>query len=122
MHFAEDKVDAPFFITNYQDGRLITASATFESPVVLFQDQAYMDCLPPTLQQLKQNHIEALAGHAPQLILLGTGATQIFPDVALFVPLFQKQIGFEIMSTHSAARTYNLLIAEGRAVLAAVFL
>ena len=122
MHFAEDKVDAPFFITGYQDGKLITASATFESPVVLFQDQAYTNYLPPTLDQLNQNHIETLAQRTPQLVLLGTGATQIFPDVALFVPLFQKQIGFEIMSTDAAARTYNLLIAEGRAVLAAFFL
>lgn len=121
MHFSENRVDAPFFIKTYQTGSLHTTTTAFNQPVVLFQDQALCNLLPAKLQDLKIEHIEALARYEPQLVLLGTGSLQIFPDPALFVPFFQKKIGFEIMSTDAAARTYNLLLAEDRAVLAALF-
>jgi uncharacterized protein len=58
----------------------------------------------------------------PALVLIGTGVRQHFPPPALLRPLIEARIGFEIMDTGSACRTYNLLAAEGREVLAALLL
>jgi uncharacterized protein len=53
-------------------------------------------------------------------LLLGTGATQIFPASDIRRALEDAGLGLEIMSTGAAARTYNVLLAEKRAVAAAL--
>lgn len=58
----------------------------------------------------------------PALVLIGTGVRQHFPAPAVLRRLIEARIGFEIMDTGSACRTYNLLAAEGRRVAAALFL
>lgn len=57
---------------------------------------------------------------APEVILVGTGERQhlLPPDVTR--PLLQLHIGIEAMSTQAAARTYNILMAEGRRVIVAL--
>lgn len=54
------------------------------------------------------------------VLLLGTGEKQIFPDADLTRALADAKIGLEPMSTGAAARTYNILLAEKRAVGAAL--
>jgi uncharacterized protein len=56
----------------------------------------------------------------PQFLLLGTGARQIFPDARLRAAFLERRIGFEVMDTGAAARTYNVLLAENRPVMAAL--
>ncbi len=54
------------------------------------------------------------------VLLLGTGTTQVFPGPELTRAFAQAQIGLEPMSTGAAARTYNVLLAEKRAIAAAL--
>jgi len=54
------------------------------------------------------------------LLLLGTGARQIFPTRELRRSLEAAGIALEAMATGAAARTYNVLLAEGRQVGAAL--
>jgi uncharacterized protein len=56
----------------------------------------------------------------PQFLLLGTGTRQIFPDARLRAAFLERHIGFDVMDTGAAARTYNVLLAEGRPVMAAL--
>jgi uncharacterized protein len=63
-----------------------------------------------------------LAILAPEIIVLGTGAKQHFPDYDLLQPLINKQIGLEVMATDAACRTYNILMSEGRRVAAALLM
>jgi Uncharacterized conserved protein len=60
------------------------------------------------------------APQPPEVLLVGTGARQRFLAPALLRPLLKAGIGVEIMDTQAAARTYNILMAEGRRVLAAL--
>src|SRR5512137_1105287 len=60
-----------------------------------------------------------LADLKPQsVLLLGTGKTQIFPGAEITRLFAAAQIGLEPMSTGAAARTYNVLLAEKRAIAA----
>ena len=43
---------------------------------------------------------------------------QQFPHPSLLRPLIDAGIGVEVMDTLAAARTYNILVAEGRSVAA----
>ena len=53
-------------------------------------------------------------------VLLGTGERQIFPDPALSALFDEAGLGLEVMDTGAACRTYNLMLEEKRAVMAAL--
>ena len=57
---------------------------------------------------------------APTILLLGTGTDRFLPDVELMAALAQRRVGLEIMSTPAACRTFNVLLQEGRRVVAAL--
>ena len=57
---------------------------------------------------------------APELVLIGTGLKQHFLPPSVTQSLLSVGIGVEVMSTQAAARTYNILMAEGRRVIAAL--
>lgn len=69
---------------------------------------------------LERAHFEAIVAHAPEVVLLGTGARQRFPHPSLLAVLMEARIGLEVMDTGAACRTYNVLMGEGRRVLAAL--
>jgi uncharacterized protein len=55
-----------------------------------------------------------------EFVLLGTGASQQLPPREVREALRAAGIGLEFMSTESAARTYNVLVQEGRRIAAAL--
>jgi uncharacterized protein len=61
----------------------------------------------------------ALLNLSPELVLLGTGTRQRFPHPRLTRALTEARIGIEVMNTAAACRTYNILMSEGRRVVAA---
>ncbi len=70
--------------------------------------------------QLGADAIRTLAALDAEIVLIGTGQQQRFPEPAALRPLVEAGIGFEIMSTPAACRTYNILVAEDRIVAAAL--
>lgn len=56
----------------------------------------------------------------PEIVILGTGAAQRFPQPPLARALAATGVGVEIMDSPAACRTYNILAAEGRRVVAAI--
>jgi uncharacterized protein len=55
-----------------------------------------------------------------ELLLLGTGAAHVAPPEAVRRALAEAGIGLDVMTTGAAARTWNILAAEGRPVAAAL--
>jgi uncharacterized protein len=49
-----------------------------------------------------------------EFVLLGTGATQALPPLEVRDALRAAGLGLEFMSTANAARTYGVLISQGR--------
>lgn len=62
----------------------------------------------------------AEAGPELSVLLIGTGPRLVQPDPALRFALRARGIGLDVMDTGSAARTYNILMAERRPVAAAL--
>lgn len=56
----------------------------------------------------------------PEIVLIGTGQRQRFPNPRLYRALTEARIGVEIMDTAAACRTYNIIAGEGRRVAAAL--
>ncbi len=77
---------------------------------------------PQTLADLTLAHFEPVIALEPEIILLGSGTKQRFPDRTIMAALLGKRIGFEVMDTAAACRTFNILVAEDRRVVAALLL
>lgn len=71
---------------------------------------------------LTAQHFAELAELNAELIIFGSGEKLRFVHPSWLQALMQKRIGFETMDTHAACRTYNVLAAEGRNVIAALLL
>lgn len=71
-------------------------------------------------ETLTEADFARLAALEPEILLLGTGRTLRFPPPALLQPLMAARIGLEVMDTFATCRTYNILVAEGRKVAAAI--
>lgn len=71
---------------------------------------------------LTAQHFAELAELNAELIIFGSGDKLRFVHPSWLQALMQKRIGFETMDTHAACRTYNVLAAEGRNVIAALLL
>lgn len=71
-------------------------------------------------EALEAEHFLALAAYAPELVILGSGTRLRFPPASLLRPLIERRIGIESMDTAAACRTYNVLLSEGRSVVAAL--
>jgi len=70
---------------------------------------------------LSQQNLLDLTVLKPEIILLGTGQELVFPAPMITQVLFAQRIGLEVMTTAAACRTYVALTAEGRSVLAALY-
>ena len=62
--------------------------------------------------------LEPLLELDPEVVLLGTGSTQIFPPAAVMAACLGRGVGLEVMNNAAAARTFNVLASEGRRVVA----
>ncbi len=79
----------------------------------------------PSFAALTRAHFQDLIQAVSQsaiieLLLFGSGARLRFPSPQLVAPLAERNIALETMDSHAACRTYNILIAEGRRVAAAL--
>jgi uncharacterized protein len=75
-----------------------------------------------SLAALDEERLDRLLAMRPDVILLGTGDHQQQLPPALLYRALAQGIGVEVMTNAAAARTYNLLLAENRHVLAAFIL
>ena len=77
---------------------------------------------PRSVEELRAEHLGALFELAPEVVVLSTGAKQLFPRAALRAEFATRRIGLEVMEIGAACRTYNVLVGEERHVLAAILL
>jgi uncharacterized protein len=63
-----------------------------------------------------------LAELRPEVVILGTGVKLRFPPPSLTRALVEANIGLEVMDTGAACRTYNILMGDGRRVVAALLM
>lgn len=90
--------------------------------IAVMPEQVLADWRPQSFEALDETHFDSLLALAPEVLLLGTGSRLCFPSPHLYRRLIAARIGVECMDTPAACRTYNILMAEGRQVVAAILL
>ena len=92
----------------------------FERPIVVTPDQVLTDWHAQEFAALDESHFVYFLSLKPEVVLLGTGRQLRFPHPRLYRQLTDAHIGVESMDTPAACRTYNILMAEDRKVVAAI--
>ncbi len=77
---------------------------------------------PRTVEEITLESLEPVLAEAPRIghLLLGTGVAHTFPSHDIRRAVETAGIALEPMATGAAARTYNILLGEGRRVAAAL--
>ena len=107
-------------ITGYGDGYVEINQTPYAHAVLLSSDGAISEWSVQSFEGLEASHFTQMVDLNPELILIGTGSKQRFPKPELLKSLILAKIGFEIMDSQAACRTYNILVGEGRQVLLAL--
>ena len=74
------------------------------------------------LDTLTADDFRLLLEPRPEVVVLGTGRTHVLPPRELMFAFAREGIGFEVMDTRAAARTFNVLVGEGRQAVALLYL
>ncbi len=109
-------------ITSYGDAHFQVKEKIIDSNLIISKHRLIENWLAEGYPHLTSQHLDPIIAWQPEIIVLGTGKTLHFPTQALTAYVISKNIGFEVMDTGAACRSYNLLVSEGREVVACLFL
>jgi uncharacterized protein len=103
------------------DGVLI-GGKHYTGAVIVSADSIVTEWAPRPISELQLDDFQAALDLGPEVILFGTGTTHQFAGNRLMTTIMSRGVGFEVMTTAAACRTYNVLMAEDRRVVAALLL
>ncbi len=109
-------------VTAHGPGWVAVNGERIESSVVLSSRGERFEWECPAFDQLAADHFARLVGLDAELVIFGSGQRLRFPHPAWLAPLMARRVGVETMNTAAACRTYNILAAEGRHVVAALLI
>ncbi|AGG33954.1 hypothetical protein D521_1386 [beta proteobacterium CB] len=107
-------------ITGYGDGYIEINKIPYSHAVLLSSDGEILEWAVKSFEELSPADFTQMATLKPELIIIGTGKRQRFPKPELLKTLIDAKLGFEVMDSQAACRTYNILVGEGRQVLLAL--
>lgn len=116
--------EAPGAVTirSVSAGEIRIGDEYWSHTVALTSDGVLGDWEPKPVSALTQDDFSRLMDLQPELIVLGTGGEHIIPPRELVFAMARSGIGFEVMQTSAAARTFNVLVGEGRQVAAILYI
>ena len=117
-----DQPSTRLTISGYSVDGINIGGRLLVEPFVVSENDILVDLLPRSVAAIEIVHIEKLVALRQSIILIGTGVTQIFLDGHILLPALEAHIGVEIMSTPAACRSFNVLVAENRAVTGAFYM
>ena len=118
MRFAQDSTSGINVIRAYGNGELRVNESVYRGAIILSAATVIADASIQNLDDLITLGLPRTLALEPELVLLGTGARQIFPAASFGAQFLRAGIGFEVMDTSAACRTFNVLVGEQRRVAA----
>ena len=106
--------------TAYGDDYVAVNHEKHEKNLIVLSTSIISGWCAATPVTLAEADMQKLLELDSEIILLGTGGRQRFVHGTLMRPFASAGIGLEVMDLKAACRTYNILVAEGRKVAAAL--
>jgi uncharacterized protein len=120
MDLSLQKPGNHLFIRSVSDAGIQVVDRLIAGPLILSASQLLTDWPILHWRQLSEGNLEPVFALRPEIVLLGTGAVQVFPPPELMMCFHRRGIGIEVMTTPAACRTFNVLVADRRNVVAAL--
>jgi uncharacterized protein len=120
MKLQPDTATAGNVITRHEPGRLWVGGQPYTHSLLVPWTGPVLTWDAVALADLTAAHFDRIAALQPEVVIFGSGARLRFVPPALLRGLIERRIGIETMDTPAACRTYNVLVSEGRSVLAAL--
>jgi|UPI000367631A uncharacterized protein len=117
-----DVVAGTPLIRAYGDDYFHLGNERYHDAIMLHQGAIIAPWQASSVAELSLAEIQAVMDQPPEIFLLGTGRSIAFPPQAIVDALSAAGIGFEFMDSRAAARTYNIIVSEGRTISACLFL
>ena len=109
-------------ITAYEDDHIAVNGIRHDRSLIVRPQALETNWTVSCIADLELDHLTSLLADPPEILLLGTGLRQYFPEKPLWRSLKQTFRALEVMHNAAACRTYNLIASEGRDVAAALIL
>jgi uncharacterized protein len=109
-------------IRGYGNGQISIKELQLRSSIIVTPEQLITDWKPQRFEQLSAADFDILTELKPEIVLVGTGERHRFVHPRLLRPILEQNLGVEVMATAAACRTYNVIVAEGRRVAAALII
>ena len=117
MKFTREQL-APVTIRQIERGSVKIGDTIHSGRVVVTQDKVIEDWQLPEIESLGADHVPAILDFEPEIVIVGTGWTACRPRNEFLFALARAGVGLESMDTGAACRTFNILVAEDRRVVA----
>lgn len=118
MQLNLERPDYQYFLRGADGASALVNDRRIERSFVIAPDALVEDWPVRDARAMVPADLDAMFALRPELIVLGTGATQAFPPAIVMAACLQRGIGIEAMTNAAAARTYSVLAGEGRRVVA----
>ena len=120
MEFNLEVPQDQFFIRSVSEKGIRINQDYFNRPFIISGQRIVPEWNVMSVDDINEESLQVVFDLQPEVVLIGTGNTQVFLPPATQVHFFSRSVGFEVMTTDAACRTYNVLAAEGRQVVAAL--
>lgn len=121
MKFSRETPGA-VMVRSVSESQILIGADTFDRTVALTSDKVLSDWPGKSVSDLNTDDFSELLSGSPEVIIVGTGKTNLFPPRDLVFAMARLGVGFEVMDTYAAARTFNVLASEDRRVAAVLYL
>lgn len=125
MKFQAETLGKGLIVQSYDQNSLVINGQPYRHSLIFGENRTPIEWTHNTDQALDIPQAEWLLSQCPpsmEVLLLGTGPKQIFPSIEVRRFFINNRCPIEYMDTQAAARTYNILMGEGRQVVAALLL
>jgi len=122
MRLTRDGSSGTHLIRGYTPGEVRIDNERVHSTVLLSASAMQAEPTIQSLADLSPALSQRVLALEPELVLLGTGPRQQFPEASFGARFLRANVGFEVMDTGAACRTFNVLVAEQRRVVAVLML
>lgn len=120
MQFNRETTNA-LTIRSCEPGRIRIGETWYRQNLIVAPDRIIEPWAAHHPAQVTPQALQPAIELEPEILLIGTGAAYVMCDVELIGALARQGIGAEVMDTAAACRTFNVLVHESRAVVAALF-
>jgi uncharacterized protein len=101
-------------ISAYEPGTVTIRGRHYTPSLVVYPHDLDTEWPVADISALDGRSLRQIAAKKIEVLIIGTGERQAFPEPRVFVPLMDAGIGYEIMDNTAACRTFNILLSEGR--------